>query len=71
MCNVIFSFVRATLFAVENQKYYIFRACVCSLRYPVCNAHAPYCHLWPVRLYSICPHYVNNVTIFEKKSYWT
>jgi len=21
--------------------------CVCSLRYPACNAHAPYCHLWP------------------------
>jgi len=27
--------------------------CVGSLRYPECNAHAPYCHLWPVRLYSI------------------
>ena len=21
--------------------------CVCSLSYPACNAHAPYCHLWP------------------------
>ena len=21
--------------------------CFCSLRYPACNAHAPYCHLWP------------------------
>ena len=27
--------------------------CLCSLRYPAYNAHAPYCHLWPVRLYSI------------------
>ena len=26
---------------------------VCSLRYPVRNAIAPYCHLLPVRLYSI------------------
>ena len=42
-----------------------------SLRYPACNAHAPYCHLWPVRLSSICPHYLNNGTIIEEKSYWT
>ena len=32
--------------------------CVCSLRYPVCNAHAPHCHLWSVRLYKIFPHYI-------------
>ena len=44
--------------------------CVCSLSYPACNAHAPYCHHWPVRLHSIFPHYVTNSTIFEKKSYW-
>ena len=24
----------------------------CSPRYPACNAHAPYCYLWPVRLYN-------------------
>jgi len=47
--------------------------CVCSLRYPACNAHASYCHLWPARLYSISPHYLINGTIFEKKKtcYWT
>ena len=28
-------------------------ACVYSLRYPACNAHAPYRHLWPVRLWNI------------------
>jgi hypothetical protein len=27
--------------------------CVCRLGYPACNAHAPYCHLWPIRLYYI------------------
>jgi len=37
------------------------------LKYPACNAHAPYCHLWPVRLYSIFPHYLLKGTIFEKK----
>ena len=46
--------------------------CVCSLRYPACNAHAPYCHLWPAPLYNISPHYLTNGTIFEwKKNYCT
>jgi hypothetical protein len=27
--------------------------CICSHRYPACNAHAPYCHLWPAPLYNI------------------
>jgi len=26
----------------KNNKYYIFRVCVCSLRYPACSVHAPY-----------------------------
>jgi hypothetical protein len=25
----------------------------CCLWYPACNARAPYCHLWPARLYNI------------------
>jgi len=41
--------------------------CVCSLKYPAWNVHAPYCHLWPVRLYPICPHYLTNGMIFDKK----
>jgi hypothetical protein len=36
-----------------------------SLRYPACNAHAPYCHLWSARLYNIFPYYLINGTIFE------
>ena len=36
------------------------------------NAHAPYCHLWPARLYNIFPHYLINGNIFGgEKSYWT
>jgi len=31
--------------------------CICSLRDPACNAHAPYCHLWPLLLY-IFIHYL-------------
>jgi hypothetical protein len=33
-------------------KTVIFWVCVFSLRYPVCEAHAPYCHLWSVWLYN-------------------
>jgi len=40
--------------------------CVCSLSYPACNAHAPYCHLWPLRFYYISPRYLINGKIFEK-----
>jgi len=36
-------------------KYWVF---LCSLSYPACKAHAPYCHPWPVRLYHIFPHYL-------------
>ena len=46
--------------------------CICSLRYPTCNAHEPYRHLLPALLYNIFPHYLISGTIFEKKnSYWT
>jgi hypothetical protein len=41
--------------------------CVCSLRYPACNAHVPYCNLCPAQLYNIFPHYLTNGTILEKK----
>ena len=37
--------------------------CGCSLSYPACNAYAPYCHLWPSRLYNIFPHYLTIGTI--------
>jgi len=48
----------------QCSKYYIFWACACSLRYPACNAHAPYCHLWPAPLYHNFPHYLIKGTIF-------
>jgi len=35
--------------------------------YPACNTHAPYCHLWPVPLYTSFLHYLINDTISEKK----
>jgi len=42
--------------------------CVCGLRYPACNTHVLYCHLWSVQLYDIFPHYLKNGTIFDKKT---
>ena len=41
---------------------------MCSVSYPAYRAHSPlYCHLWPVRLCTIFPHYLINGTIFGKK----
>jgi len=34
----------------KSNEYYILWVCVCSLRYPACNAHAPFCLLWPAPL---------------------
>jgi hypothetical protein len=45
----------------------IFWVCVCSYRYSACNAHASYCHLWPVHIYNNIPHFLVKGTIFEKK----
>jgi len=47
----------------KSNQCYIFRVCIYSLRYPVCNAHAPYCLLWPDRLYKIFPQYLTNIVV--------
>jgi hypothetical protein len=40
----------------KSHDYYTKWVCVCSLRYPACNAS--YCYLWPAPLYNIFPHYL-------------
>jgi hypothetical protein len=40
--------------------------CVCSLRYTVCIAHAPCCHLWSSPLCNIFPTLSQNDKAFEK-----
>jgi hypothetical protein len=55
-----------TLLQWNSNKYYIFWKCLCSLKYPACNAPAPYIFLWPAWLYDIFPHYLINCTTFEK-----
>ena len=52
----------------KSNKHYTKWACVCSLNYTACNAHAPFYYLCPTPLYNIFPHYLINGTIFEKKS---
>ena len=46
--NVILWRVRWPLLAWKSNKYYISCVSVCIRSYPACNAHAPYCHMWPV-----------------------
>jgi hypothetical protein len=49
----------------KSNEYYTTCVCICNLRYPACNAHWPYYHLWPVLLYNIFPHYLIKSRIFE------
>ena len=51
----------------KSNKYYITCVWMCSLWYPACNTHVPYCHLWPASFYTIFPHYGINGTILEKE----
>jgi len=66
MYNATLRRVCATIVAAESNVYYIFWVCVCSVRYPACNAHAPYCRLLPVRMYNISRHYLICGKIFVK-----
>jgi hypothetical protein len=64
--NVTLQRVRVTT-VVNKTKYYIFWVCVYSFRYPACNAHAPYCHLWPAPLHNIFPTLSHKRHDFRKK----
>ena len=66
--NVRITFVQPLL-QWTGKKYFICWVCFCSLGYPACNAHAPYCHLWPVPLSCIFPHYLINDTVFRNESF--
>jgi hypothetical protein len=47
--------VREIILQWRNNKYYTTWLCICSLRYPACNAHTPYCYLRPARVYNTFP----------------
>ena len=60
--------VHVTIVVVEKQWVsHNPSVCICNLRYPACNAHAPFCSLWPALRYNIFPRYLINGTIFGKK----
>ena len=52
---------------MKSIKYYIFWLCACRLRYTMCSAHTPYCHLWSACICNIFPPYLINGTSFLKK----
>jgi len=65
--NETLTHVRVTIVAVESNKYYILQVCVCSVVYPACNVHAPYCNLWHFRRYSVFPHNFIKALFLGKK----
>jgi len=64
--NGKFRRVRVTIFADENNEYYIFWVFVCSLSYPAFNAHGQYCHVWHFRPCNIFTPYLKNGTTGKK-----
>jgi len=55
----------------KSKKYYIFCVCVCSLRYPACNAHEPYCPSVACPALRHFPKLSHTRNDFTKKCYWT
>jgi hypothetical protein len=73
MCDVTLRCIGSIIVAGEKQLAWLtvcVCVCFCRLRYPPCNALAPYCHLWPACLYIVFPHYLISGKIFNK-CYWT
>jgi hypothetical protein len=52
----------------ENSLEHWITVCICCLRYPACNTHAPYCQLRHVPLYNNSPLFLIKGTI-KKKSF--
>ena len=68
MYNVTMRRVHATTVAVEKQwVLHNLGVCISTFRYPACNVHAPYCHLWPAPLHNVFSHYLINGMMFGKK----
>ena len=68
MYNATLRHICATTVVVEKQwLLHNLSVCIFNLRYPACNAHAPYCHLWPAPFYNIFLYFLINCTIFFKK----
>jgi hypothetical protein len=63
--NVTMRGVLVTIVAVEKQQVLnILSVSVCSLRYPACSAHVPYCYLLPVQIFF---HFISNGTFLKNE----
>ena len=51
-------------------EYFAVCVCICSLRYPACNVHAPYYHLWPALFWNVFSHFLLNGTFFFLLGWW-
>jgi hypothetical protein len=59
--------VQSLLLQWKSNECYTTWVCICILRHPACNAHAPNLSSVVFPLYNTLPHYLINGTIFEKK----
>jgi hypothetical protein len=58
------------IIVVKEKRWVLHILTVCNLRYPACNAHAPYCHLWPLWPY-LTLHITSLTVRLSKKRYST
>ena len=72
LCNLLHSPVTSSLIGTSISITYSECVFVDLGIQNAINVHAPYCHLWPTRLYNTFLHYLVSGSIFEKKtSYWS
>ena len=55
------------LFQWNSNMYYTTWVCICSLGFPACNAHSPYCHLFGLPRSAIFFHFISQTARFSKK----
>jgi len=65
--NVTQGTIMQLLLQWKSNKYYTVWVYICNPRYPACNEHAPYCHLWPTLLYYIFSPLSHKQYGFRKK----
>jgi len=63
-CCILLGFSLTSQFAHDARSQ---KPKVCNLSCIAFNAHAHYCHLHPVWLYDVFPHYLINSMVFAKR----
>ena len=62
--------LRRVLATIETRnKHYVFWLPIYNLSYPACNAHEPYCHVWPgLACSTLIFHIISWTSWFSKKA---